>query len=87
MIRAGKVYDHWMVDLKPTSRKLKLRGERIIADLGRVPPARARALFRAADGSVKTAVVMARFALPAAEARAALARAGGRLRKVLEGKR
>lgn len=84
MIRAGKVYDHWMVDLKPTSRKLKLRGERIVADLGRVPPARARALFRAAGGAVKTAVVMARFALPRAAAEAALRRAGGRLRRVLE---
>jgi N-acetylmuramic acid 6-phosphate etherase len=84
MIRIGKVHDHWMVDLKPTSRKLRLRGERITADLGRVSPARARALFRAAGGSVKTAVVMARRRVAAAEARAALARAGGVLRRALE---
>jgi N-acetylmuramic acid 6-phosphate etherase len=84
MIRIGKVHDHWMVDLKPTSRKLRLRGERITADLGRVPPARARALFRAAGGSVKTAVVMARLRVSADAARAALARAGGVLRRALE---
>lgn len=83
MIKIGKVYDHWMVDLKPTSRKLRLRGERIVADLGRVPPARARALFRAAGGSVKTAVVMARHALKAADARKLLACAGGSLRRAL----
>lgn len=87
MIRIGKVYDHWMVDLKPTSRKLRLRGERIVADLGRVTPARASALFRAADGSVKTAVVMARRRLDAAAARALLARSGGALRRALGGPR
>jgi len=86
MIKIGKVHDHWMVDLKPTSRKLRLRGERIVADLGRVPPARARQLFRAAGGSVKTAVVMARLRATADEARAALARAGGVLRRALEGR-
>ena len=84
MIKIGKVYDHWMVDLKPTSRKLRLRGERIVSDLGRVPPARAAALFRASGGSVKTAVLMARRNLSAAEARAALEGAGGALRRALE---
>lgn len=83
MIRIGKVYDHWMVDLKPTSRKLRLRGERIIADLGRVSPARAAALLRGARGSVKTAVLMARRDLSAPRARAALRRARGSLRVAL----
>lgn len=85
MIRLGKVYDHWMVDLRPTNRKLRLRGARIIADLGRVSPARSAALLRASGGSVKTAVVMARKRVGAAEARRLLARAGGALRGVLEG--
>lgn len=84
MIKIGKVHDHWMVDLKPTSRKLRLRGERIVADLGRTSPARARALFRASGGHVKTAVVMARLRLSAPEAREALARRGGVLRRTLE---
>jgi N-acetylmuramic acid 6-phosphate etherase len=85
MIRIGKVYDHWMVDLRPTNRKLRLRGARIIADLGRVNAKRAAALLRAADGSVKTAVVMARKRVGADEARRLLARGGGALRRVLEG--
>lgn len=85
MIKIGKVYDHWMVDLKPTSRKLRLRGERIVTDLGRVTPARARALFRASGGSVKTAVVMARKGLSAAGARELLAGSGGALRRALGG--
>ena len=84
MIRIGKVYDHWMVDLQPTSRKLRLRGERIVADLGLVTPAAARALLRASAGSVKIAVVMARKGLSSQEAGRALARAGGALRSALE---
>jgi N-acetylmuramic acid 6-phosphate etherase len=86
MIRIGKVYDHWMVDLKPTSRKLRLRGERIVVELGGAAPARARALLRAAAGSVKTAVVMARRGGDAAAARARLSAAGGVLRRALEGR-
>ena len=83
MIRIGKVYDHWMVDVQPTSRKLRLRGERIVADLGLVKPAVARALLRASAGSVKIAVVMARRGLSSQEAGRALARAGGALRSAL----
>ena len=87
MIRLGKVYDHWMVDLKPTSRKLRLRAVRIVCDLGRVGPARAAALFDESGGNVKTAVLAARLAGPtagrAAAARRALAACGGSLRKAL----
>jgi N-acetylmuramic acid 6-phosphate etherase len=84
MIRIGKVHDHWMVDLKPTSRKLRLRGERIVSELGGAAPARARALLRAAGGGVKAAVVMARRGGDAGAARARLSAAGGVLRRALE---
>lgn len=81
MIKIGKVHDHWMVDLRPASRKLRLRGERITADLGRVTPARARSLLRAAGGGVKLAVVMARRGLCAAQARQVLSGCAGSLRR------
>jgi N-acetylmuramic acid 6-phosphate etherase len=84
MIKIGKVHDHWMVDLKPTSRKLRLRGERIVADLGRVGAARARTLFAGSGGRVKVAVVMARRGLSADAARERLESAGGLLRRALE---
>ncbi|MEK7858215.1 MAG: N-acetylmuramic acid 6-phosphate etherase [Elusimicrobiota bacterium] len=87
MVLLGKVHDHWMVDLKATNRKLRLRGERMVADLGRVPAVRARALFKACGGSVKAAVLMARRRLSAAEARSVLESHGGVLRKALETKR
>ncbi|MBI5631379.1 MAG: N-acetylmuramic acid 6-phosphate etherase [Elusimicrobia bacterium] len=83
MIRLGKVHDHWMVDLKPTSRKLRLRGVRIICDLGRVSPARAQGLFKKSGWSVKLAVLMARSGLSLSDARLALEKAGS-LRRALE---
>ncbi len=85
MIRVGKVYDHWMVDLRPTNRKLRLRAGRIISDLGGVPARRAEALLRSSGGSVKTAVVMAKLGVGADVARRLLKAQGGKLRPILEG--
>jgi len=84
MIRVGKAYRNWMVDLRPTSHKLRQRGIRIVSELGRVAPARARRLFGEAGGSVKTAVVMARLEVGRAEARARLKAADGWLRRALD---
>ncbi|UPT74583.1 MAG: hypothetical protein M0D55_02280 [Elusimicrobiota bacterium] len=85
MIRVGKVYDHWMVDLRPTNRKLRLRAGRIISDLGGVSAKRADALLRASGGKVKAAVVMAKLGVDAGTARRLLAAAGDKLRPILEG--
>jgi N-acetylmuramic acid 6-phosphate etherase len=84
MVRLGKVYQNLMVDLRPTSAKLGDRARRIVsmaAGLGAREAARALA---AADGEVKTAIVMGRLGVSAAAARARLARAHGHLRRALE---
>lgn len=83
MVKIGKVHDHWMVDLRPTNRKLRLRAQRIVAELGRVDHARAQRLLAAAGGSVKTAVLMARGGHSAAQARKLLDCSGGVLRRAL----
>lgn len=86
MVRLGKVYDNLMVDVIATNAKLGGRARRLVCGIGGVDEARARELLRAADGSVKVAVVMARRGLDAAAARSLLARVDGRLRDVLEGR-
>jgi len=78
MIRLGKVYAGWMVDLKATSRKLRLRAARMVCRLGKVRPADAEALLRHTGGSVKTAVLAARMRHGTMAERAA------RSRKLLE---
>ena len=83
MIRLGKVYDNWMVDLKPSSHKLRQRGIRILCDLGRVTPERGPALLKQAGGNVKTAVLMSRLGCSAAAARKRLGAVNGSLRRAL----
>jgi len=83
MVSLGKVYENLMVDLRPTSAKLRDRARRIVATAARVGEANARRLLAAAGGDVKTAIVMGRLGVAAPEARAQLARARGHVRRAL----
>ena len=83
MIRLGKTYGNLMVDLRAMSQKLVDRGERIMMEVCGVTRAEARALIDAADGSVKTAIVMQKRSLSRAEAERALQDAGGVVRRAV----
>jgi N-acetylmuramic acid 6-phosphate etherase len=88
MVRLGKVYSGLMVDLRPSSRKLRARALRIIGELTRLPPAQARLLARRASGRPGVALVMHRLGVDAAGARRRLAAQGGNLHAALgEGRR
>jgi len=82
MIRLGKVYGQLMVDVRPTSRKLQRRAERIVAHLTRLDvPAARRLLARA--GCPKVAAVMHVRGVERGAALALLAAHDGRLRDVI----
>jgi N-acetylmuramic acid 6-phosphate etherase len=83
MIRLGKVFEHYMVDLRAGSAKLRDRAVRIVASAGEVPREDAERLLAATGGEVKTAIVAARLGLAADAARARLAATGGRVREAL----
>lgn len=83
MVRLGKVYGHWMVDVRPGSAKLVDRAGRIVAAAAGVSSDDARALLAAAGGEAKTALVMARAGVSAEVARRRLAAAGGHVRRAL----
>ena len=83
MVRLGKVYGHWMVDLQPRSKKLEARAETLVSQLGNIPPPVARRVLRAAGGHVKTAILMARFRWTREKAKAQLLVVGGHLRSLL----
>jgi N-acetylmuramic acid 6-phosphate etherase len=84
MVKLGKTYENLMVDLQPTSAKLRDRSRRVVEAVGRVATPLAEHLLKAADGEVKTAIVMARLGLGARDARARLKAAQGHLRRVIE---
>lgn len=83
MVLLGKVHGNLMVDLQVTCTKLQDRGERILMELLHVERERATELLAGSGGSVKTALVMGRADVSAAEARARLDRAGGRVAAAL----
>lgn len=83
MVRLGKVFGNLMVDLRPGSAKLRDRALRIIESAGRVSREEAERLHNAANGEVKTAIVMAQCGLGAAESRDRLRSADGHVREAL----
>jgi len=85
MVRAGRVYQNLMVDLRATNDKLRERGGRIIATLTGLGRERSLALLEQAGGGVKTAVVMHRLGVSRDEAERRLAEAAGRLGDVIDG--
>jgi N-acetylmuramic acid 6-phosphate etherase len=83
MIRLGKIYGNLMVDLRAWNDKLVDRSQRIVMETTGLDRAGSRRVIEAADGSVKTAIVMARRGVPKEQAERLLAEHAGRLRPVV----
>ncbi|HEX6669455.1 MAG TPA: N-acetylmuramic acid 6-phosphate etherase [Gemmatimonadales bacterium] len=83
MIRLGKTYGNLMVDLRAWNDKLIDRSERIVMESTGLPREEARGVIEAADGRVKTAIVMARRRVSRDEAERLLVEHEGRLRAIV----
>jgi N-acetylmuramic acid 6-phosphate etherase len=84
MIRLGKVYGNLMVDVQITNQKLAERARRLVSQIAAVDAAQAQRLLDAAEGQVKTAIVMQRHQVDAGQARQLLQQVDGHLRRLLE---
>ena len=85
MIRIGKTYGNWMVDLRATNVKLKDRSIRIVSGITGLDRERAESLLARCDGEVKTAIVSQALGVEKIEAQRRLKVAGGRLRAAIQG--
>ncbi|QQS08854.1 MAG: N-acetylmuramic acid 6-phosphate etherase [Phycisphaerales bacterium] len=83
MIRAGKVHENLMVDLRATNAKLRDRAARIVSTLTGLSRDAAFALLHEAAGSVKSAVAMHCLGVTRIEAERVLAAHSGRLDRAL----
>jgi N-acetylmuramic acid 6-phosphate etherase len=83
MIRLGKIYGNLMVDLRAWNEKLIDRSRRIVMETTGLDRGAAQQVIEAADGSVKTAIVMARRGVTKREAEALLVEHAGRLRPIV----
>lgn len=83
MIRLGKTFGPYMVDVRATNDKLRRRAIRMTAKIANVSEPAALLALEACRMHVKTAVVMLSRALSPEDAAQCLTRAGGSLRRAL----
>ena len=83
MIKIGKTYENFMIDLMPTNEKLKDRAIRIVAEIAEVSLATALQTLLDCDWHVKTAILMLKCNLNKEQAEVVLKKNCGVLRRAL----
>jgi len=84
MIRLGKVYQNFMVDMIPTNQKLKQRAQHIVVECTGVSPERAANYLKEAQWNIKAAIIMAKVNCNYDRAQELLARSEGVVGRALE---
>ncbi len=83
MIKIGKTYENFMIDLMPTNEKLKDRAIRIVAEIAEVNNSKALQTLLECNWSVKTAIIMLKCKLDKNSAEELLRKNCGVLRRAL----
>ena len=83
MIKIGKTYENFMIDLMPTNEKLKDRAIRIVSEIADTNASTALKTLLECDWSVKTAILMLQCNLSQEDAKEALRKNCGVLRRAL----
>lgn len=83
MIKIGKTYENFMIDLKASNEKLKDRAIKIVSQIAEVNHAEALAMLMKSSWEIKVAIVALKLKLDVAKARLELKKHGGVLRKVI----
>lgn len=83
MIKIGKTYENFMIDLKATNEKLKDRAIRIVSEIAETNISTAFQTLRKCDWKIKTAIVMLKCNKKLEEAEELLRKNHGILRRVL----
>ncbi|MFA7658562.1 MAG: N-acetylmuramic acid 6-phosphate etherase [Candidatus Gastranaerophilaceae bacterium] len=83
MIKIGKTYENFMIDLKASNEKLKDRAIKIVAQIAQVTHAEALAMLLKCSWEIKVAIVALKLKLDVTKARLELKNHGGVLRRVI----
>lgn len=83
MIKIGKTYENFMIDLKAVNEKLKDRAIRIVSQIAGVTNSEALASLLKCNWEIKTAIVINQLKVDTDEARLELKKHGGVLRKII----
>lgn len=83
MIKIGKTYENFMIDLKASNEKLKDRAIKIVSEIAQVTPVQALETLLKCHWEIKTAIVSIKLNLGIEESRLELKKHSGVLRKVI----
>lgn len=84
MIKIGKTYENFMIDLKAVNEKLKDRAIRIVSQIAEVTHSEALASLLKCNWEIKTAIIMIKMKLDTDSARLELRKHGGVLRRLIK---
>jgi len=83
MIKIGKTYENFMIDLKPTNEKLKDRAIRIVSQIADISMVEALEMLMRSNWEIKTAIISSVLKIKADKAREVLKANRGILRKII----
>lgn len=83
MIKIGKTYENFMIDLKASNEKLKDRAIKIVSQIAEVNHSDALAMLMKSSWEIKVAIIALKRNLDVAKARVELRKHNGVLRKVI----
>ncbi|MDD3435847.1 MAG: N-acetylmuramic acid 6-phosphate etherase [Candidatus Gastranaerophilales bacterium] len=83
MIKIGKTYENFMIDLKASNEKLKARAIKIVAQIAKVSHSEALSMLMKSSWEIKTAIVVLKLNIDVTKARLELQKHHGVLRKVI----
>lgn len=84
MVKIGKVYKNYMIDVKPTNDKLKKRAIKITASIAEVDEQKAQEVLSANGYKIKHAILNLKYGLSEDEAERLIKENNGVLRKIFE---
>ena len=84
MIKIGKTYENFMIDLKAVNEKLKDRAIRIVSQIAEVTHSEALSSLLKCNWEIKTAIIMLKMKLDTDDARLELRKHGGVLRRLIK---
>lgn len=84
MIKTGKVYKNYMIDVKPTNEKLKRRAVKIVADICRVTAEKSLEVLKNNNYKIKHAVLHLKYGCDFEKSEKLLKENNGILRKIFE---
>lgn len=83
MIKIGKTYENFMIDLQATNEKLKDRAIKIVSEIAEVNHSATLAMLMESSWEIKTAIVALKLKMDVEQARLELKKHCGVLRKVI----